>query len=255
MLSWVSGMGHSPWVLSTTLTDKFAAGTSSLIDAMMTEAGADLNLETPVAAIAQEDNRCLVTTRDERRYLAGVVVLATPMNTWSDITFTPELTGGKAAAAVERHSGHSVKPWVLARNVPEFFASWSWGGGLNWLSTEYELPEGSLMVGFAHSRELVDVQDPSDVTRAVKAVLPEADVVAVDGHDWNADEFAKGTWMAFRPGQLTRLHSELLSPHGRVIFAGSDVALSWPGWIEGAIESGASAAKRAAELLTGQAAA
>jgi monoamine oxidase len=249
LISWVSGMDNSPWMLGTTLTDKFAAGTGSLIEAMLEDADADVRLETPVSEVVQDDDGVTVRTRAGETLRADAAIVATPLNTWEDIKFTPDLSAGKRTAAEEKHAGHAVKFFALAKNVPEYLASSSWNGGLSWLSTEFELEEGALMVGFAHSPDVVDIEDPADIARIVKEVFPEAEVIATDGHDWNGDEFAQGTWMAFKGGQLTRLHSDLQTTEGRVAFAGSDVAPRWAGWIEGAIESGAEAAEKIGAIL------
>jgi len=60
-----------------------------------------------------------------------------------------------------------------------------------------------------------------------------AEVIAWDGHDWNADEWAKGTWVAYRPGQLTRLHSAFQQPQGRLFVSGSDIARGWANFMDG----------------------
>ncbi len=39
------------------------------------------------------------------------------------------------------------------------------------------------------------------------------------------------------------------APHGRILFAGSDIANGWGGFIDGAMESGMEAACTAASLL------
>ena len=45
-----------------------------------------------------------------------------------------------------------------------------------------------------------------------------------------------------RPGQLTGAIPELQRPEGRLLLAGADYANGWYGFIDGAIESGLSAA-------------
>ncbi len=107
------------------------------------------------------------------------------------------------------------------------------------------------MVGFGTGPELLDVTSSDDIRRAVQQFAPEAREVATDAHDWNADEFAQGTWMAYRPGQLVRFHSAFQEPEGRLAFAGSDLALGWAGWMDGALESGGRAATQAAALVRG----
>jgi monoamine oxidase len=125
-----------------------------------------------------------------------------------------------------------------------------WGGGLNWVSTEYVLPEGQLLVGFGTGPELLDVTSRDDIRRAVQRFAPDARIVATDAHDWNADEFSQGTWMSYRPGQLTRFHSAFQETEGRLAFAGSDLALGWAGWMDGAVETGVRAAAQVEKMLT-----
>ena len=74
-------------------------------------------------------------------------------------------------------------------------------------------------------------------------------VVAVDAHDWTTDPLFNGAWMSPRVGQISRSHSKLSEPHGRVFFAGSDLSLEWPSYIEGAVETGARAARDVSSLL------
>jgi monoamine oxidase len=56
-------------------------------------------------------------------------------------------------------------------------------------------------------------------------------------HAWGADPWSRGAYPLFAPGQLIRMQSLLRRPEGRVYFAG-DHASAWPGWMQGALESG-----------------
>lgn len=58
---------------------------------------------------------------------------------------------------------------------------------------------------------------------------------------WHDDEFAGGAFALFDPGQQTLLHEHIVSPEGRVFFAGEHTSLCHA-WIQGAIESGLRAA-------------
>ena len=151
--------------------------------------------------------------------------------------------------AQERMAGHATKIWALVRGVEGSFYGVGWDTKIKWLATEYSVPEGDLLVGFGTSPEELDVTDARAVADAVHEFLPEAEVVATDAHDWNADEFSQGTWMAYRPGQVMRHASGLQRPEGRLAFAGSDLASGWAGWIDGAVESGHRAARAANEML------
>ena len=59
---------------------------------------------------------------------------------------------------------------------------------------------------------------------------------------WDEDEWARGDYAWFRPGQVAELLPHIARPEGRVHFAGEH-ASAWPGWMQGALESGNRAAR------------
>ncbi|MDX6377393.1 MAG: hypothetical protein QOE98_1696, partial [Gaiellaceae bacterium] len=70
-----------------------------------------------------------------------------------------------------------------------------------------------------------------------------------DLHDWNADVHSLGTWATATVGKAELLTAERFPPHGRLCFAGADIAAHDAGWIEGALRSGADAASWAGAAL------
>jgi monoamine oxidase len=249
ILSWVAGFENSAVAWYVAVSEKLADGTAGLITALAEDSAAEIRLGASVAAIESLDGGVTVTTRDGQRHTAGAAVLATPINTWHTLSVTPALNSAKTAMAQERMAGHATKIWALVRNVKGSFYGVGWDTKIKWLATEYTTPDGDLLVGFGISPEELDVTDSGAVADAVREFLPDADVISTDAHDWNADEFSQGTWMAYRPGQVMRHASALQRPEGRLTFAGSDLASGWTGWIDGAIESGHRAARAAGEML------
>jgi monoamine oxidase len=63
-----------------------------------------------------------------------------------------------------------------------------------------------------------------------------------DGHDWNADPYARGAWFTPAPGQRV---DGLTEPFGRLHFAGGDLSVEQSGTIDGAIVTGRAAAASA----------
>ncbi|MEU7856162.1 FAD-dependent oxidoreductase [Nonomuraea sp. NPDC049141] len=61
-------------------------------------------------------------------------------------------------------------------------------------------------------------------------------------HAWYNDPYAAGAFALFEPHQQSNLHDAIIAPEGRVHFAGEHCSL-WHAWIEGALESGLSAAR------------
>lgn len=54
---------------------------------------------------------------------------------------------------------------------------------------------------------------------------------------WDEDEWARGAYVYFKPGQMSELLPHIASAEGRVHFAGEH-ASTLPGWMQGALESG-----------------
>lgn len=227
-----------------------AGGTRSLIDAMVSDARPDVLLSAPVAAVEQDNQMVAVTTRNGQRLAARAVVMTAPLNTWNAIAFTPALSAAKMAVAGEGQASRGVKVWVRVRNeIAPFFGSAPDDHALNWLGTAHSLPGATILVGFGAAADRLDIADRAAVQRAVQEFLPGVIVEEAGGHNWVADEFSRGTWPVFRPHQLTRSLRALQEREGRVFMAGSESANGWSGFIDGAIESGLTAARKVAAFL------
>jgi monoamine oxidase len=53
---------------------------------------------------------------------------------------------------------------------------------------------------------------------------------------WDDDEWSRGAYAWFKPGEMTSLIPHIATPEGRIHFAGEH-ASTQPGWMEGALES------------------
>lgn len=76
------------------------------------------------------------------------------------------------------------------------------------------------------------------------------DALRADGVDWSADPFARGSYAAFAPGQLSRFGQHLRRSWGQVHFAGAERS-SLPDQLEGALESGERVAGEVVTALQG----
>jgi len=249
ILSWVAGFGHSAIAWYVGVSQKLERGTGGLIADIAQDSDAEIKLSTPVQEVERSDGGVRVVTRDGESFRAKALVLATPINTWQSITFSPALGAEKMQMAREKQAGHSTKIWALVKGLPGNFYGVGYDTKVKWIATEYNTPHGDLVVGFGTTPEILDVTDTTAVASALHEFAPEAEVVATDAHDWNADEFSQGTWMAYRPGQVMRFASSLQRPEHRIAFAGSDLASGWAGWMDGAVESGHRAARQVLAIL------
>lgn len=242
VLTWVAGYDNTTWTLDDAPATKFAQGTASLVTALAEDGGADIGLSAPVASIVDAGDHIVVTTTGGDTHRARFAVLATPVNTWEDIELPVPAGSPKRRFAAEGLAGHAVKLHALVDNVPEFLMASGWGGPLCWVSEQANFDGGRLLVGIGEDDSAIDGTDRAQVQQAIRQFAPEATVRMCHSHNWSTDPYAKGTWTTYRPGQLSRYYSDFSIPHGRLYFAGSDLARGWAGFMDGAIESGAETA-------------
>jgi monoamine oxidase len=79
-----------------------------------------------------------------------------------------------------------------------------------------------------------------DVSRIHPWIRDEFEVGA--SHAWYGDRWARGAFAMFAPEQQTELQADIVSPEGRIHFAGEHCSL-YHAWIQGALESGIRAAR------------
>jgi monoamine oxidase len=246
--SWVAGMDNSAFGWYAAVSERFELGSTGALDCLLEDGEPELRLSTPVKRIADRGEDVLVTSEAGDEFTAVAVVLATPLGTWTDIDFAPALREDKLSAARENHRGRMKKVWMLVEDVPANLFGSGWGTTFVQTFPEHEVEGGHIVLGMCSPPAAPDLDDLDATTAAMREFAPGARVVAVDCHDWAADRFSKGTWMVNPPGQLSRCASALQRPEGRILFAGADVATLWIGWFDGAMETGARAAREALRL-------
>ncbi|MFN6548309.1 flavin monoamine oxidase family protein [Mycolicibacterium nivoides] len=254
LMVWIPLLDNDVLAIGHTPTHRFAAGTIDLLQRMLDDSGAELLLSTPVAEVTQSAEHVEVRTHTGEVLRARGVVIALPLNCLPDVTFTPALSPDKAAGVAIGQSGAAKKLWALVTGLPpKLLGIGEHDEPIDVFFTDYPADEtglgGDLVVGFSTQERPLDILDRDDVEAAFRRYVPEAGVLKVDGHDWLADPYSKGTWCAAPAGLLSRYDSGLAAAEGRLVFAGSDIAHAFRGWMEGAVLTGASAATRLSEIL------
>jgi monoamine oxidase len=254
VVRWLAAANGSVWrwLAASVLGHVLADGTSALIDAIVQDSACDVRLGVPVLSVSQTADGVTVRTggTEPGEHHARAAVLAVPLNCLGDVGFDPPLAAGKLAAARERHAGHGSKVWAIVDEAPEGFFGLGWAGGkgFDFVGTEEITPEGALLVCFSPDPALARAGH-DETEAAIRAFLPAARLIDHATHDWTEDEWARGTWNVFRPGQIVRYETALRAGEGRIACAGAHTALLWPGFIDGAVESGLRAAAEIRELL------
>jgi monoamine oxidase len=234
-LQYMASHGHSVLGVVLSLDEVISNGTGALTAAMAADVP-DLRLGQPVRSLTEDDQGVVVTYGTGDSIRAERAVVAAPLNAMSDLMFQPALTGPRADVVAEGHGGRGLKLPIQVKGVPEGISCT--GDGV--FPTLYDyLPSsdgGRILVAFT-DRDSFDPRDDAAIEAAVHHYLPDAVVVGTDFHDWTEDPYVRAPWVSPRIGQFTRAHKSLGQQHGRIHFAGSDVSLLFPGYIEGALET------------------
>ncbi|MET8953385.1 NAD(P)/FAD-dependent oxidoreductase [Streptomyces sp. NPDC004533] len=226
-------------------------GTVALLQAMLKDSGADLVLNCPVAKITDSGNGVTVTTKSGKNYTAPHVIVAVPVNLWKTITFSPTLPSEYTSVSTAGIGAPNVKKIfmrVTNSSAGTFIAGPQEGFPLSTTIPERRLSDGStLMFAFCLDPTL-DATNPSKVQSVLQQMVPGIKVLDTKVQYWGADPYSLGGWACRQPGMLTGPYRTIQQPRGRVAFATSDIATGWSGYIDGAVESGITAAKQVTTL-------
>ncbi|MCC6791105.1 MAG: FAD-dependent oxidoreductase [Thermomicrobiales bacterium] len=232
------------------LINLIPAGTRALSDAIARDIRGEIHLNAPVRSIRDERESVLIRG-DDREIRASACVVAVPMNALDGIVFDPPFPDGRNRYIDHGHVCRMAKLWIRATGVPERMLGAGWNTPFYWLAAERPLDDAQLIVAFA-LEGAIDPTDRRAVESALRVYAPNSRVEQVDHHDWVADPYARGGWFVPPMGWYSEgVREKLGTPHGRVHFAGSDIAPEHGGWIAGAITSGRVVAATVATMLHG----
>ena len=188
-------------------------------------------------------------TRNGDVLRARTCVLTVPLNVLPHIGIDG-LSPAKRDAIALGQASRGLKLWLRVEGESRGINAMSPGHPFGYLMADRLLPDGSqLLVGFGCDAAAFDLEDRPAMQRALDELHPGLEIVDAIAHDWLADEFTRGTWAIHRPGWYTRHHAAMRQPEAGLVFAGSDLADGWSGYVDGAIESGLRAARQVQTLL------
>ena len=223
--------------------ESLVGGVSTLVERMLAGTAAPLDLGQRVARVTTRVEGLVVTFADSSERAAKTVLVATGLNPMRDIRFDPPLSAAKRKALSVGHLGRAVKVWAKVRGVPVGTLATGGRDGIEWMFAERAAPDGAAMlVGFGVDAGPEPMDGAAAARAAVERFFPNAQVLAVDWHDWIMDPFSQGTWVASAVGAEAGFRAETWRREGRIAFASSDFASSDAGWFEAAVISGREAA-------------
>jgi monoamine oxidase len=232
-------------------------GNQQLARRLVTEIGAARVLtRMPVRAIAVTDRGVRVTLGDGKVLDAEHVLLTAPPSVWNKIAIDPVLP-----AALAPQMGTNIKylmalksaVWRRSELAPELLSDGP--VSLTWHGTDGQAGPGEALVAFSGG-PAADICREWTATQRDKNYLAElgkvyrgigASFVRARFMDWPSDPWAKASYSFPAPGQVTTQGPTLRQGIGRLHFAGEYTSYAFMGYMEGALNSGAAAARRIAE--------
>jgi monoamine oxidase len=228
---------------------KIAGGMASLAASIFNDGNFHYSPDSPVQAVRQANGKVYVDA-GTGRYAAGSVICAVPVSILKTIRFEPGLDPRKLAASQAGVVGSGSKAYIhIKQKLDRWIGCAPYPNPIILAVTEQQRDDGTIVVAFGCD-SLLNTGDQDQIQKALRVLLPGAEVESFTSYSWNDDPFSQGTWTFFRPGQLTDGTFEALRrKEGNIYFAGSDVASYWRGFVDGALETGISTARAAFDAL------
>ena len=243
---------------------EIAGGMDLLPDAFYQHLKDNIRFGAEVTAMQQDDNSVTVHYRGPagRHSLTGdYVVCALPFSVLRDIEVEGQPFSRPKQQAI-RELNYNASSKILFQVRSRF---WEQEDGIVGGTTTTDLAirricypsysdpseqRGTLLASYTWGQDALryDAMRPEqaieqaleDVAKIHPSVMTEFEIGHV--YNWYDDPWARGAFALFEPEQQTRLHPDIVSPEGRIHFAGEHTSL-YHAWIQGALESGIRAAR------------
>ncbi|WP_157249108.1 flavin monoamine oxidase family protein [Nonomuraea typhae] len=243
--------------------DRVAGGSQAIALAVAAELGDRVRLGEPVTEITWSDDGVVIRTPNtETRARRAIVAVPPPLA--ARIRYIPALPGDRDQLTQRLPMGRVIK--VHAVYGDPFWRSAGYSGEANSdtralgtvLDNTPQSGSPGVLTGFfegAHADAAAALPPAERRARAIDDLTAYFGPVAryaIDylELDWAAEEWTRGCYGAFAtPGTLTRFGPALRRPVGPLHWAGTETAVRWAGYMDGAVESGHRAAAEVGKAL------
>ncbi|MGB7207836.1 MAG: FAD-dependent oxidoreductase [Pyrinomonadaceae bacterium] len=232
---------------------KMTGGNSRLVQELAQRVGSEnIRLGKPVSEINQKAGIITVISGEET-FKADACICTAPVASLRKIKFNPPLPAAQADAAEKLGYARIIKNSVLFDErfwkAENFSMVTDTTSHYYFHSTQNQPGKQGILTAYAVG-DKADVLASQDDTR--RQTIVARDLIdftwsapnlarGIVSYAWQRDEFTKGAYALYRPGQWFGIRPVLARPHGKVLFAGEHIA-DWQGFMEGAIETGEAAA-------------
>lgn len=239
---------------------KMTGGNSRLVEELAARVGKEnIKLEKRVTEIVQIRGVVTVAAGQADLYKADACICTAPIPALRKIKFDPPLPAAQAAAAEKLGYSRIIKSSVLFDErfwkAENFSMVTDTTSHYYFHSTQNQPGKQGILTAYAVG-DKADVLASQDDAR--RQTIVARDLIdyswsapnlsrGIVSYAWQRDEFTRGAYAIYGPGEWFGLRPILARPHGKVLFAGEHIA-DWQGFMEGAIETG----ETAAEALIGK---
>ena len=217
---------------------------------------ARIHLNSPVLAVRMTATGVEVADALGRTWTAERVVLSAPPTTWSRMQFTPALPEGLAPQMganvkfLSRLRGNAWAP-AGADALTDGYISLTWEG------TDNQKGPGAVMVSFSGgdlARDAIKrhaAEGAKPFVETMQSIYPRFTGQYVDSRfmNWPSDPWTLAGYSCPSPGQITKSGPTLYNGIGRLTFAGEYSCFTFPGYMEGGMQSGVRAARQIAKSV------
>ena len=229
VLWWIARSGGIIKALQDGTNMMVTEGTQSISQALAERLKQKVLLNHPVTDIEQDDEKVKIST-NTASFTAKYAIVTSPIGTLKHISFHPAMPESfqEMLHTVEASKASSVV--ALLKSKKGIFSDIAINHSVFPLVWRDELK----LKGLTFS----DCQEAEYAHALSSCFTEQQDSVekwAVE--NWGNNPYAQGTYIVFKPNQLTKYGPLLRTPHGRIFFAGAERS-SWVNSMEGAVESG-----------------
>ncbi|XP_015929427.2 amine oxidase [flavin-containing] B isoform X1 [Parasteatoda tepidariorum] len=243
---------------------KFKGGAQQICNKIAERLRNSVIKNSPVIGIDQSSkNSVLVKTLTGKEYKAKYIVLALPPMMQMKIHFTPELPALRNQLMQRTPMGTVMKAILYYsqtfwRNKGLCGSFWIEGGKEHPICFTFDdsKPDGShpAIIGFISAdklrgtfldlsleeRKIILARSLAEATDCEEFLNP----IHYEEKNWMEEQYSGGCYLALcPPGYLTRYGRTIREPIDRLFYAGTETAVEWCGYMEGAIEAGERAAR------------
>ena len=199
--------------------ETFTDGSASLYEAIAKDVRGEIQMSAPVRRIAHDHDSVIVMTDEGRASRARrrphpAAQLLGRRRRRSAVLATEDPCRDRGPRRARAQGG------AACRGVSPGLFGLGFEAQLQSVIATKAAPRGTIVTGFDSMGRLIDPEDVAEPARHSGATCPKRATLGVITHDWVADPWSKGAYVAPRPGWAAEVVPALPVPEGRLAFAG-----------------------------------